>query len=178
MLVPATGVWTGGDDWYETQTSFDPLFKDVHSTCQGVATARSTLDEIYDKSGQIAQAIGMTKEVSNTEILRMLVTRRADLSVEQLSYFADALLSARTAKSQAQTSVEACKNLQTKLEKAIEEAPVELALQPWKIKKVVKGLKNSVTQINDASQEGVTLVKELTEVILLLQKITLQETVK
>ena len=177
FAVRAIG-WTEEEDWLKTQTSFDPLFKDIHLACQGVSTARGVLSVIYDKSGQIAQLHGIKKEYSNTVILGMLANRRAELTADQLSYFADALISAETAKLQAKTSVEACQNLQPRLEEAIEKAPTELAFQPWKIKKVIKGLKDSLVQANSTSKEGAVLVKELAEVTFLLQKITAQKAIQ
>ena len=168
--VGATG-WAEKEDWLKTGTSFDPLFKDVYLACQGVTTARGTLSGIYDKSREIASLHGIKKEYSNTEILGILANRRSELTKDQLSYFTDALINAEAANQQTKTSIESCQKLQPRLEEAIEKAPEELAFQPWKIGKVIKGLKNSLVQVNEASKEGAVLAKELAEVIPLLQKI-------
>lgn len=172
-LVFAVGatVWAEEGNWLQTGTSFDPLFKDVYLACQGVATARSTLSGIYDKSREIARLHGIKKEYSNTEILGVLANRRSELTKDQLSYFTGALINAKAANLQTKTSIEACQRLQPKLQEAIEKAPEELAFQPWKAKKVIQGLKDSLVQVNQASKEGAVLAKELAGVIPLLQKI-------
>ena len=68
--------------------------------------------------------------------------------------------------------------MQPRLRKVVEQAPWELALQPWKIKQVVQGLRESLVQVTDASKEGAILVKELAEVTLLVQKIATQEEIR
>ena len=168
--VAATG-WAKKGDLVKTGTSFDPLFEEVYSACQGVTTAQGTLSGIYDKSREIASLQGIKKKYSNTEILGILVSRRSELTKDQLSYFTDALINATAANQQTKTSLASCQKLQPRLEEAIEKAPEELTFQPWKIGKVIRGLKNSVVQLNQASREGAALVKELAEVIPLLQKI-------
>lgn len=172
-LLSAVGatVWTEEGNWLKTDTSFDPLFKDVYLACQGVATARSTLSGIYDKSREVARLHGIKKEYSNTEILGVLANRRSELTKDQLSYFTGALINAKAANLQTKTSIEACQKLQPELEKAINQAPAELTFQPWKAKKVIQGLKDSLVQVNQASKEGAVLTKELAGVIPLLQKI-------
>lgn len=168
--VAATG-WAKKGDLVKTGTSFDPLFKEVYSASQGVTTARGTLSGIYDKSREIASLQGVKKKYSNTEILGILASRRSELTKDQLSYFTDALTNATAANQQNNTSIESCQKLQPRLEEAIEKAPEELMFQPWKVGKVIKGLKNSLVQVNQASKEGAVLAKELAEVIPLLQKI-------
>ncbi len=172
-LVFAVGitVWAEEGNWLQTGTSFDPLFKDVYLACQGVSTARSTLSEVYGRSREIAQLHGLKKEYTDKEILEQLSRRKSELTKEQLSYFKDALISLGTANQQAKTSLEACQKLQPRLQEAIQQAPTELAFQPWKIKKVIKGLKDSLVQVTNASKDGAMLVKELAEVTLLVQKI-------
>ena len=172
-LLSAVGVagWTENGDCLKTGTSFDPLFKEVYSACQGVTTARGKLSGIYDKSREIASSQGVKKKYSNTELLGILARNRSKLSKGQLSYFTGALTKATAANQQNNTSIEACKKLQPRLEEAIEKAPEELAYQPWKAGKVIKGLKDSLVQVNQASQDGTVLAKELAEVIPLLQKI-------
>lgn len=175
-LVFAVGTTVGAEegDWLKTDTSFDPLFKDVYLACQGVSTARGTLSEVYGRSREIANLHGIKKEAEK-EILEELGNRKSELTKEQLSYFKDALISLGTATRQAKESLKACQSLQPRLQEAIEKAPEELAFQPWKIKKVVKGLKDSLVQVTNASKEGAILVKELAEITPLVQKIVGQK---
>ena len=130
----------------------------------------NTLSEIYGASGEIARSHGLKQEAEK-EILAELGNRRSELTKEQLAYFADALISLKSATPQAKISLEACQNLQPRIQKAIEQAPTELALQPWKIKPVARGLKDSLVQATNASREGAILVKELAAVTPLVRTI-------